>query len=137
MSLSEYQRKRDFTKTPEPGAGAQAVSGAHGGMFCVQRHDATHLHYDLRLEIGGTLKSWAVPKGPCLDPKVRRFAKLVEDHPLEYATFEGRIPKGNYGAGTVIVWDRGRYVTLKDPERGLADGEIKFRLLGEKLSGGW
>src|SRR5258708_33951412 len=95
------------------------------------------MHYDLRLEIGGTVRSWAVPEGPCLDPKVRRFAKLVEDHPLDYANFEGRIPSGNYGAGTVIVWDRGTWVTLADPETALADGELKFRLSGEKLSGGW
>lgn len=95
------------------------------------------MHYDLRLEIGGTLKSWAVPEGPCLDPKVRRFAKLVEDHPLDYATFEGRIPEGNYGAGTVIVWDRGTWVTLMNPDDALATGELKFRLSGEKLSGGW
>ena len=95
------------------------------------------MHYDLRLQMGGALKSWAVPEGPCLDPKVRRFAKLVEDHPLDYASFEGRIPAGNYGAGTVIVWDRGTWVTLAEPEAALAAGEIKFRLAGEKLAGGW
>ena len=107
-------------------------------MFVVQKHHARRMHYDLRLEIGETLKSWAVPEGPCLDPKVRRFAKLVEDHPLEYASFEGRIPDGNYGAGTMIVWDHGTWVTLADdPEEALAAGEIKFRLAGEKLGGGW
>src|SRR5258708_18451710 len=95
------------------------------------------MHYDLRLEIGGALRSWAVPEGPCLDPKVRRFAKLVEDHPLDYASFEGRIPAGNYGAGTVIVWDRGTFVTLADPDAALKAGELKFRLTGEKLKGGW
>jgi bifunctional non-homologous end joining protein LigD len=103
----------------------------------IQKHHARRMHYDLRLEMGGTLKSWAVPEGPCLDPKVRRFAKLVEDHPLDYASFEGRIPTGNYGAGTVIIWDRGTWVTLADPETALAAGEIKFRLAGEKLAGGW
>jgi len=106
-------------------------------MFVIQKHHARRLHYDLRLEVGGTLKSWAVPEGPCLDPKVRRFAKLVEDHPIDYGSFEGRIPAGNYGAGTVIIWDHGTYVTLKDPEQGLADGEVKFRLAGRKLTGGW
>jgi DNA ligase D len=103
----------------------------------IQKHHARRLHYDLRLQIGDALASWAVPEGPCLDPKVRRFAKLVEDHPLEYAAFEGRIPAGNYGAGTVIVWDRGTWVTLADPKEALAAGEIKFRLSGEKLAGGW
>jgi bifunctional non-homologous end joining protein LigD len=132
--LDTYRAKRRFAETPEP-AGTDTASGEP--MFVIQKHKARRLHYDLRLEMGGTLKSWAVPEGPCLDPKVRRFAKLVEDHPIEYGSFEGRIPEGNYGAGTVIIWDRGSYVTLKDAEQGLADGEIKFRLAGEKLSGGW
>src|SRR5579871_2429622 len=139
MSLSEYQRKRDFTKTPEPGAGAQAVSGAHGGMFCVQRHDATHLHYDFRLEIGGTLKSWAVPKGPSLDPAVKHFAAHVEDHPLDYGDFEGNIPKGSYGGGSVMLWDRGTFELIGDEsgEAQLKRGDLKFRLHGEKLTGTW
>jgi DNA ligase D len=132
--LSTYRAKRRFDETPEPKGGA---AGDGDQIFVIQKHHARRMHYDLRLEMGGTLKSWAVPEGPCLDPKVRRFAKLVEDHPLEYAKFEGRIPAGNYGAGTVIVWDRGTYVTLKDPEQGLADGEVKFRLNGVKLTGGW
>ncbi|HTX48818.1 MAG TPA: DNA ligase D [Caulobacteraceae bacterium] len=132
--LGTYRAKRRFDETPEPKGGAD---GDGDQIFVIQKHHARRMHYDLRLEMGGTLKSWAVPEGPCLDPKVRRFAKLVEDHPLEYAKFEGRIPAGNYGAGTVIVWDRGTYVTLKDPEQGLADGEVKFRLNGEKLTGGW
>jgi bifunctional non-homologous end joining protein LigD len=132
--LDTYRAKRRFGETPEP-AGSIRESG--DSMFVIQKHKARRLHYDLRLEMGGVLKSWAVPEGPCLDPKVRRFAKLVEDHPVEYGGFEGRIPDGAYGAGSVIVWDRGTYVTLKDPEQGLADGEIKFRLAGEKLSGGW
>jgi bifunctional non-homologous end joining protein LigD len=132
--LNTYRAKRRFAETPEPKGGAPASDDP---IFVIQKHHARRMHYDLRLEIGGTLKSWAVPEGPCLDPKVRRFAKLVEDHPLEYATFEGRIPAGNYGAGTVIVWDRGTWVTLADPEKAVEAGELKFRLAGEKLSGGW
>src|ERR1700754_388383 len=132
--IDTYRAKRRFNKTPEP---AGSIGSSDAPMFVIQKHHARRMHYDLRLEMGGTLKSWAVPQGPCLDPKVRRFAKLVEDHPIDYGSFEGRIPAGNYGAGTVIIWDRGTYVTLKDPEQGLADGEIKFRLVGEKLSGGW
>jgi bifunctional non-homologous end joining protein LigD len=132
--LDKYRAKRRFAETPEPTGGTAA---ADEPIFVIQKHHARRMHYDLRLEMSGTLKSWAVPEGPCLDPKVRRFAKLVEDHPLDYASFEGRIPDGNYGAGTVIVWDRGTYVTLKDAEAGLADGEVKFRLNGDKLTGGW
>jgi len=132
--LDAYRAKRRFNKTPEPKG---AVGATDAPIFVVQKHHARRMHYDLRLEMGGTLKSWAVPEGPCLDPKVRRFAKLVEDHPLDYASFEGRIPKGNYGAGTVIVWDRGTWVTLSEPEAALNEGELKFRLSGEKLSGGW
>jgi bifunctional non-homologous end joining protein LigD len=133
--IEKYRAKRRFAETPEPKGGGRS-SGAP--IFVVQKHHARRMHYDLRLEIGGALRSWAVPEGPCLDPKVRRFAKLVEDHPLEYASFEGRIPDKNYGAGTVIVWDTGTYVTLADdPEEALAAGELKFRLAGEKLAGGW
>jgi len=132
--IDAYRAKRRFKETPEPKGGATAPDEA---IFVVQKHHARRMHYDLRLQIGDALKSWAVPEGPCLDPKVRRFAKLVEDHPLEYASFEGRIPAGNYGAGTVIIWDRGTWVTLTDPEEALAAGELKFRLLGEKLAGGW
>ena len=106
--LDRYRAKRRFDETPEPKGGVAADGEL---IFVVQKHHARRMHYDLRLQMGGTLKSWAVPEGPCLDPKVRRFAKLVEDHPLDYATFEGRIPEGNYGAGAVIVWDRGTWVT--------------------------
>ena len=139
MSLAEYQRKRDFTKTPEPGGKAHAVSTGRGGMFCVQRHDATHLHYDFRLEIGGTLKSWAVPKGPSLDPEVKHFAAQVEDHPVDYGDFEGNIPKGNYGGGSVMLWDRGTFELIGDEsgEAQIERGDLKFRLHGEKLSGTW
>jgi DNA ligase D len=135
MALETYRAKRKFDKTPEPKGGRAAGDEP---IFVIQKHHARRMHYDLRLQIAGALKSWAVPEGPCLDPKVRRFAKLVEDHPLDYASFEGRIPSGNYGAGTVIVWDRGTWVTLADsPEEALKEGELKFRLVGEKLSGGW
>ena len=133
-SLDRYRAKRRFDETPEPKG---RLAASHDPIFVIQKHRARRLHYDLRLEMGGTLKSWAVPEGPCLDPKVRRFAKQVEDHPLDYASFEGRIPAGNYGAGTVIVWDRGTWVTLMEPDAALAAGELKFRLVGEKLSGGW
>jgi DNA ligase D len=132
--IDTYRAKRRFNETPEPTGGEAASDEA---IFVVQKHHARHMHYDLRLQVGDVLRSWAVPEGPCLDPKVRRFAKLVEDHPLDYATFEGRIPAGNYGAGTMIVWDRGTWVTLADPETALAAGELKFRLSGEKLNGGW
>jgi DNA ligase D len=133
-AIDTYRAKRRFAKTPEP---AGRVAASDEPIYVIQKHHARHMHYDLRLEMGGTLKSWAVPEGPCLDPKVRRFAKLVEDHPIEYASFEGRIPGGNYGAGSVIVWDRGTWVTLAEPEAAFAAGEIKFRLAGEKLGGGW
>ena len=133
-SLDLYRAKRKFNRTPEPTGG---IARADELMFVVQKHHARQLHYDFRLQIGDTLKSWAVPEGPCLDPKVRRFAKFVEDHPLDYGSFEGRIPAGNYGAGTVIVWDHGTWVTLADPAEALAKGEIKFRLSGKKLAGGW
>src|SRR5580658_2682984 len=135
MSLDEYKRKRDFTKTPEPGARGVVALGARGGMFCVQRHDATHLHYDFRLEIDGTLKSWAVPKGPSLDPTVKHFAAQVEDHPIDYGDFEGNIPKGEYGGGSVMLWDRGTFDPIGDEsgDAQIARGDLKFELRGEKL----
>ena len=134
MPLDEYAKKRRFDRTPEPEGGIANASG-HG--FCVHRHRATRLHYDLRLEIGGTLKSWAVPQGPTLDPAYKRLAVHVEDHPLEYGDFEGNIPKGNYGAGSVMLWDRGTWELLGDAdvEAQLARGDFKFRLHGEKLHG--
>jgi len=106
-------------------------------MFCVQRHDATRLHYDFRLELDGTLKSWAIPKGPTLDPAAKRLAAMVEDHPVEYGSFEGNIPAGNYGAGSVMLWDHGTYELLgdKSAQEQLARGDFKFKLHGEKLKG--
>ena len=133
--LDKYKAKRRFNETPEPSGDAPVKTGAL--TFVVQKHKARRLHYDFRLAIGGALKSWAVPEGPCLDPKVRRLAVQTEDHPLDYASFEGSIPEGNYGAGTVIVWDRGEWVTLEDPFAAIEAGGIKFRLLGTKLRGGW
>jgi len=135
MALNEYVRKRSFKETPEPSPGANVP--ASGNSFCVQRHDASRLHYDFRLEIDGALKSWAVPKGPTLDPTPKRLAAMVEDHPLEYGSFEGNIPAGNYGAGSVMLWDRGTYELLGDKPalEQLARGDFKFRLHGEKLKG--
>ncbi|SFM81825.1 DNA ligase D [Variovorax sp. OV329] len=135
-ALATYQRKRDFAKTPEPSEGG-AATGATRLSFVVQKHHASHLHYDFRLELDGTLKSWAVPKGPCLDPTVKRMAVEVEDHPISYADFEGTIPAGNYGAGRVIVWDRGEWEPVGDPRQGLAKGDLKFNLFGHKLRGRW
>src|SRR5580658_1307021 len=142
MALEEYVRKRKFEKTPEPPPGAKAAeaSGATtvgAPRFYVQRHDATRLHYDFRLEIGGVLVSWAVPKGPSLEPLSKFLAAKVEDHPLEYGEFEGNIPAGNYGAGSVMLWDRGTWELLGDApvEQQLARGDLKFRLHGEKLKG--
>src|ERR687897_1905928 len=133
-ALERYRKKRDFSKTREPAGAAQAAGER---LFVVQKHAARRLHYDLRLQFGETLKSWAVPQGPSLDPEVRRLAVHVEDHPLQYADFEAPIPKGQYGAGAMIVWDRGTWVPMGDPEEGYRKGTLKFRLLGEKLGGGW
>jgi len=138
MPLEEYQRKRNFRKTPEPAGGPLATAGTRAGRFVVQRHRATRLHYDFRLEIDGVLVSWAVPKGPTLDPAVRRMAVHVEDHPIEYLDFEGVIPKGEYGGGDVIVWDWGTWAAeseTPDGRRAVEDGELKFSLAGEKLRG--
>ncbi|HEY0822005.1 MAG TPA: DNA ligase D [Rhizobacter sp.] len=134
-SLATYQRKRNFGATPEP-AGEVAASGEELS-FVVQKHAARRLHYDFRLELDGTLKSWAVPKGPSLDPHDKRMAVQVEDHPLSYGGFEGVIPEGHYGAGSVIVWDRGTWVPLGDPHKGYREGKLKFELRGEKLHGGF
>lgn len=136
-SLKEYERKRHFEQTPEPKPGEPVRSEAHGGRFFVQRHNATRLHYDFRLEIDGTLKSWAVPKGPTLDPTPKRLAAMVEDHPLDYGDFEGNIPKGEYGGGSVMLWDRGTFELMGDLNGmdQIARGDLKFKLDGEKLKG--
>jgi bifunctional non-homologous end joining protein LigD len=135
--LSQYRRKRDFAKTPEP-RGSRRKRGAHPLRFVVQKHAARRLHYDFRLEMGGVLKSWAVPNGPSLDPRVKRLAVKVEDHPLDYGDFEGVIPEGEYGGGAVIVWDEGTWVPQDDdPEAALARGALKFELHGKRLRGGW
>jgi len=138
MALQDYEKKREFDKTPEPDSGAnQRPPGLQGPVFCIQRHDARRLHYDLRLEIGGTLKSWAVPEGPTLDPTIKRLAVMTEDHPMMYATFEGNIPKGNYGAGSMMLWDLGEFEVLegKPAEAQLERGDFKFRLHGQKVRG--
>ncbi len=136
--LKTYREKRDLAGSPEP-PGAVAVVGGDP-IYVVQKHAASTLHYDLRLESGGVLKSWAVPKGPSMDPSVKRLAVPTEDHPLAYAGFEGVIPEGHYGAGTVIVWDRGTFTNLKDGKgfaESLEEGHATFRLDGVKLRGGF
>ncbi len=138
--LSHYQRKRNFAATPEPSGDTKRKKSRNSDKalsFVIQKHDARRLHYDFRLELDGTLKSWAVPKGPSLDPNDKRLAVHVEDHPLEYASFEGSIPAGHYGAGDVIVWDHGIWQPHGDPVAAYRDGKLKFTLVGEKLSGDW
>jgi bifunctional non-homologous end joining protein LigD len=137
--LAEYRRKRRFDVTPEP-AGAKRPSARRAKKlaFVVQKHRATALHYDFRLEWKGVMLSWAVPKGPSYDTRVKRLAMQVEDHPIEYNRFEGIIPEGEYGGGTVMIWDRGSWTPESpDVDRALAKGEIKFSLEGKKLRGGW
>jgi bifunctional non-homologous end joining protein LigD len=133
--LKEYQQKRRFTKTTEPAP--KKKSSCSGKLFVVQKHRASHLHYDFRLERDGVLKSWAVPKGPSLDPAVRRLAMAVEDHPIDYADFEGIIPEGEYGGGTVMVWDRGTYIPENQMTSDFERGQLKFTLQGVKLKGSW
>jgi len=144
MSLSTYQKKRKFNSTPEPKGKTKKLGRQLS--FVVQKHHATQLHYDFRLEAGGVLKSWAVPKGPSMNTDDKRLAMMVEDHPFEYRTFEGIIPEGNYGAGTVMVWDWGNYAALgaksssesdKLIQSGIRKGELKIVLNGKKISGGF
>jgi bifunctional non-homologous end joining protein LigD len=140
--LAEYRGKRDFKKTAEP-AGKSVTSRSKRALrFVIQKHAASHLHFDFRLELDGVMKSWAVPKGPSYDPSVRRLAMEVEDHPIEYNTFEGTIPKGQYGGGTVMLWDRGTYSAESDGgedalREGYERGDLKFVLHGKRLRGGW
>ena len=130
--LAEYRRKRDFSRTPEP---AGKPRRKEGFSFVVQKHAARRLHYDFRLELDGVLLSWAVPKGPSLDPTDKRLAMQTEDHPVEYGGFEGVIPKGEYGGGTVLLWDRGTWEPIGDPRDGLRKGKLEFLLHGRKLRG--
>ncbi len=138
--LKRYQNMRDFTKTPEPSGKSKSEKKDELPFFVIQKHDASHLHYDFRLEIDGVLKSWAVPKGPSYDPGTKRLAMMTEDHPMEYGSFEGVIPAGNYGAGNVIIWDHGQWEYIepgKDPREGLKKGKLTFRLNGKKMFGEW
>jgi bifunctional non-homologous end joining protein LigD len=139
MSLTEYQRKRHFDVTPEPSAVKKpARKRGRGLIYVIHKHRASQLHYDFRLEWEGVLISWAVPKGPSLDPSVKRLATRVEDHPIDYAEFEGVIPEGEYGAGTVMLWDKGTWVPEdEDVGAALEKGELKFTLRGRKLKGSW
>src|ERR1700729_3529896 len=134
MALETYRKKRNFAATAEP-KGAAPV--ADSNIFVVQKHDATRLHYDFRLALDGVLKSWAVTRGPSLDPSEKRLAVAVEDHPLEYADFEGTIAEGEYGGGFVIVWDRGAWTPIGDPHKVLKKGQLDFELHGQKLKGRW
>jgi DNA ligase D-like protein (predicted 3'-phosphoesterase) len=142
--LATYRDKRDFDKTPEPAGKAPHRGGNKAPIFVIQKHEASSLHYDLRLEVDGVLKSWAVPKGPSLDPADKRLAVPTEDHPLEYAEFEGTIPAEEYGGGTMMVWDTGTYENIKQ-QRGQAvpmaeaieNGRVEVRLSGQKVSGGF
>lgn len=144
LSLKEYKKKRDFEKTNEPEGSAKKGESSEL-IFVAQKHQATRLHYDFRLEVEGALKSWAVPKGPSSDPSIRRLAAPVEDHPMEYADFEGVIPEGEYGAGAVIVWDAGTYEIVPDkegeeplsPAKAFERGHAKLRLHGKKMKGEW
>jgi bifunctional non-homologous end joining protein LigD len=141
--LAEYRRKRDFERTAEPRGGRRKAASKLA--YVIQKHAASHLHFDLRLELDGVMKSWAVPKGPSLDPAVKRLAMQVEDHPIEYNAFEGTIPKGEYGGGTVMIWDRGTYEYGGDDDvdpvealrEGYARGDFKFVLHGKRLTGSW
>jgi bifunctional non-homologous end joining protein LigD len=141
--LAEYRKKRDFTRTAEPRGGRRKRAAKLA--YVIQKHAASHLHFDLRLELDGVMKSWAVPKGPSIDPAVKRLAMQVEDHPIEYNAFEGTIPKGEYGGGTVMIWDRGTYEYGGDDalegEEGLREGyrrgDFKFVLHGKRLKGSW
>src|SRR6202795_1017278 len=139
MPLNEYRKKRDFKISPEPSGEKTAPKTPKSSLiYVIQKHRASHLHYDFRLEFRGTLLSWAIPKGPSLDPSVKRLAMQVEDHPIEYASFEGVIPEGEYGGGTVMVWDEGTWTPESpDVNAALTKGDLKFTLHGKKLKGSW
>ena len=133
-SLAPYRAKRDFNLTEEPSGASSSVPKSKQLRFVIQRHDATRLHYDFRLELDGTFKSWAVTKGPSLDPKVKRLAVEVEDHPLDYGDFEGTIPEGQYGGGTVQLWDRGYWIPEVDPHEGLKSGDLNMALMEDSAT---
>src|SRR5579863_2884482 len=136
--LKEYRDKRNFDVTAEPKGGSGSKQSPTELLYVIQKHQASHLHYDFRLEWRGVLLSWAVPKGPSLDPSVKRLATHVEDHPLEYGGFEGVIPEGEYGGGTVMLWDRGTWnPEVEDVDAALEKGDLKFTLAGKKLRGSW
>src|SRR5580693_9329484 len=138
MSLEKYKQKRNFSISPEPSGKPAATAPSHELLYVIQKHRASQLHYDFRLEFNGVLLSWAVPKGPSLDPSVKRLAMQVEDHPVEYAQFEGVIPEGEYGGGTVMVWDTGQWIPASDDvAEALQKGDLKFTLEGKKLRGSW
>src|SRR5712691_7398597 len=136
-ALKKYRQMRDFGETPEPSGGKPLKSKLP--MFVIQKHRATRLHYDFRLEMEGVLKSWAIPKGPSYDPTVKRLAMMTEDHPYDYGSFEGVIPEGNYGAGKVIIWDQGTWELTEpdDPAEGIKSGKLDFRMYGKKMFGEW
>jgi bifunctional non-homologous end joining protein LigD len=138
-ALEKYQKMRDFGETPEP-SGRRTTRRGKEPIFVIQKHAASHLHYDFRLEMEGVLKSWAVPKGPSYDPAVKRLAMMTEDHPYDYAKFEGVIPEGNYGAGNVIIWDEGTWTLLEpgdDPVKAVERGKLTFSMRGKKMRGEW
>lgn len=136
--LTKYRSKRDFKVTAEPDGSKRSNGASEQLRYVIQKHDASHLHYDFRLEWRGVLLSWAVPKGPSLDPSVKRLAARVEDHPVEYGGFEGTIPQGEYGGGTVMLWDRGTWTPeVPDVDAAMTKGDLKFTLNGKKLKGSW
>jgi bifunctional non-homologous end joining protein LigD len=137
MTLAKYRKKRNFRVSPEP-RGSEGGKRKSSLLYVIQKHRASHLHYDFRLEWKGVLLSWAIPKGPSLDPSVKRLAMQVEDHPMEYGSFEGVIPAGEYGGGTVMLWDRGTWSPeVNDVDEALGKGDLKFTLHGKKLRGSW
>ena len=135
--LDTYREKRDFTKTSEPAGAHKSARKGKGHSYLIQKHEARNLHFDFRLEHEGVLKSWAIPRGPSMDPGDKRLAVRTEDHPMEYGGFEGSIPKGQYGGGTVMLWDEGTWEPIEDPEEGLKEGKLKFVVHGQRLQGGF
>jgi bifunctional non-homologous end joining protein LigD len=135
--LDTYREKRDFTKTSEPSGAHKSARKAKGHSYLIQKHEARNLHFDFRLEHEGVLKSWAIPRGPSMDPGDKRLAVRTEDHPMEYGKFEGTIPKGQYGGGTVMLWDEGSWEPIEDPEEGFKEGKLKFIVHGKRLQGGF